>query len=102
MDAEAAAWPDNLLVDTAHAELARILRISGRPSVSRVTRHERAIPQYNLGHLQKVARIGESCRARPGIFLTGNYFSGPSLGSCAEHAAQVAADVAALIKQPQH
>ena len=99
MDAQAAAWPDNLLVDTAHAELARILRISGRPSVSRVTRHERAIPQYNLGHLQKIARIAESCRARPGIFLTGNYFTGPSLGSCVEHAAQVAADVAALIKQ---
>lgn len=98
-DPDAASWTDELLIETAHAELARILRISGRPSVSRVTRHERAIPQYNLGHLQKVARITESCRARPGIFLTGNYLTGASLGSCAEHAAQVAADVAALIKQ---
>ena len=99
----AVAWPDELLIDTAHAELARVLRISGRPTVSRVTRYERAIPQYDLGHIQKVARINESSHARPGIFLTGNYFTGPSLGSCAEHAAHIAAEVAALIKQrPLH
>jgi len=96
---QAVSWSDELLVDTAHAELARLLRISGRPTISRVTRYERAIPQYNLGHLQKVARLGESCRAHPGIFLAGNYLAGPALGACVEQAERVAAEVGALLTQ---
>jgi len=98
LDPEAASWPDDLLVDTAHAEVSRILKISGRPAITRVTKYEHAIPQYNLGHVQKIARLTESCRAHPGIFLTGNYLAGPSLGACAAHAEKCAAEVAALVK----
>jgi oxygen-dependent protoporphyrinogen oxidase len=81
---------------TAHRELARVLGIRAAPLAQRVSRWERALPQYNLGHAG-IVRALEELRARhPGIFLCGNYLAGPSLGACVEQANKVAEEVAAF------
>ncbi|MFZ0414881.1 MAG: protoporphyrinogen oxidase, partial [Candidatus Acidiferrales bacterium] len=63
-------------------ELVKVLRISGPPAARHVWRHRRALPQYNLGHAQRVAAIQDELESLPGIFVAGNYLDGPSLGSC--------------------
>jgi protoporphyrinogen/coproporphyrinogen III oxidase len=75
------------------SDLAKILRISGVPVVERVTAYHAAIPQYNLGHTLQLDRIRESVAKVPGLWLTGNYWNGPSIGACVEHAQLVAESI---------
>jgi len=55
-----------------------------------VHRYTRALPQYNLGHSETVSTLGTAASTVPGLFLTGNYLTGPSIGSCVEQANQTA------------
>jgi oxygen-dependent protoporphyrinogen oxidase len=77
-----------------HAGLSRILEIRGTPVVQHVARWERALPQYNLGHARIVHTLGELCAGTSGLFLAGNYLTGPSLGACVEQANKTAEEVA--------
>ncbi len=85
---------DMEIAATAHVELSRVLRIRGAPVVQHVSRWERGLPQYNIGHAGIVRSLGEMCAGNPGLFLVGNYLTGPSLGSCVEQANKVAEAVA--------
>jgi oxygen-dependent protoporphyrinogen oxidase len=67
-----------------------MLDISAAPVAQHVSRWERALPQYNIGHERTVAALRELCAKTPGVFLGGNYLAGPSLGACVEHANEVA------------
>lgn len=81
---------DDEIRETICGEVARVLGISGPPAIARVQRYARALPQYNLGHSAIVATLGALASSIPGLFLAGNYFSGPSIGSCVEQANQTA------------
>jgi oxygen-dependent protoporphyrinogen oxidase len=90
----AARLPDAELVSIAHSELQRVLGISSDPRVVAITRLERSIPQYNLGHAERVRKIEELLTGIPGLTLTGNYLHGVSTGDCIKEADRVARDVA--------
>jgi len=72
------------------AEVARVLGITGAPVLTNVHRYARALPQYNLGHMEIVKLLEGITAAMPGLFLAGNYLSGPSIGSCVEQANRTA------------
>jgi len=67
-------------------EVQRVLRITGNPAITHIHRYARAIPQYNLGHSEAVSELKALVSAIPGLFLAGNYLSGPSIGACVEQA----------------
>jgi oxygen-dependent protoporphyrinogen oxidase len=90
--------PENTLAEIARTELAHVLGITGLPVAEHVTRWERALPQYNLGHERIVAGLKKLCVETPGVFLAGNYLSGPSLGACIDQANVTAADVARFLR----
>jgi protoporphyrinogen/coproporphyrinogen III oxidase len=71
-------------------EVKRVLGVTGPPMTRLVHRYTRALPQYNLGHSETVSALGAAASSVPGLFLTGNYLSGPSIGSCVEQANQTA------------
>jgi len=48
-----------------------------------VVRWPRAIPQYELGHLERVARIERELDALPGLFMAGNALHGVAFGKAA-------------------
>jgi len=77
-------------IDFVRREIGAILRISGDPVIEHVTDHLSAIPQYNVGHTQRLQTIKDSVANVPGLWLTGNYWNGPAVGACIEHALQVA------------
>jgi protoporphyrinogen/coproporphyrinogen III oxidase len=81
-DPQILAVDDEQVVNLVHQELSGVLRISAPPIAQHVWRHARALPQYNLGHAQKVAAIREDILSIRGFFITGNYLDGPSIGSC--------------------
>ena len=81
---------DDLLVQQVEAENAAVLGVSGAP-IDRMTRkYPRALPQYNVGHAQRVKDIREATGGLPGLFLAGNYLSGRSIGDCVESGFQAA------------
>ena len=90
---EAARSPDAELVATAHAELRAVLGIKGEPTVVGITRWERAIPQYNIGHRDRVQRIEALLNQTHGLHLAGNYLHGVSTGDVIKEADRVARGV---------
>jgi protoporphyrinogen/coproporphyrinogen III oxidase len=89
-DPEILERPDEEITFIVERENARILGITGPPSVSFVWKHPKALPQYNLGHAHVVAAIREAERATPGLFFSGNYLEGPAIGKCVEQAFKTA------------
>jgi oxygen-dependent protoporphyrinogen oxidase len=81
------------ITETICAEVARVLGITGKPAATNVHRYARALPQYNLGHSQIVKSLEALTASMPGLFLTGNYLSGPSVGACVEQADRTAEEV---------
>ena len=81
---------DDEITDTICTEVARVLGISGKPVATNLQRYARALPQYNLGHTQIIRSLEALTATTPGLFLAGNYLSGPSIGSCVEQAERTA------------
>jgi oxygen-dependent protoporphyrinogen oxidase len=91
---DAARLVDAELVSTVHSELQRVLGISSEPRVVAITRYERSIPQYNLGHAARVRTIERLLEEMPDLKLVGNYLRGVSTGDCIKEADRVAREVA--------
>jgi protoporphyrinogen/coproporphyrinogen III oxidase len=84
---------DDRLAATAHGELKKILGIQALPRILNITRWQRAIPQYNIGHAARVRRIESLTRRIDGVHLAGNYLHGVSVGDCVKEAQRVALEV---------
>jgi protoporphyrinogen/coproporphyrinogen III oxidase len=72
------------LAELVHREVAPVLRIHAAPVFSHVQAYRRALPQYNIGHSERLMAL-EMLRADlPGLFFVGNYLRGPAIGNCVE------------------
>jgi oxygen-dependent protoporphyrinogen oxidase len=94
-------WDDSKLVKAVHAEIKLAMGVRGEPIFRRVIRWPQAIPQYVIGHLDRLARIDAHMKKHPGLFLTGNAYRGVAMGDCAEQGEIVAAKVAAFLSSVQ-
>jgi len=92
-DTAAVDLSDHELSAIAHRELSAILGVGGPPVKDRVTTYECAIPQYNLGHSERLRELRDSLLRLPGLWLAGNYLQGPAVGALIEHALSVAEQV---------
>lgn len=73
---------DVRLTALAQAELQRTLGITASPTLVRVSRWPRAIPQYTVGHLDRVDAIDRRLEAHPGLILAGASYRGAGLPDC--------------------
>jgi oxygen-dependent protoporphyrinogen oxidase len=89
-DPEMIAKTDQEILAIVQDEHARILGIAGSPLSAAVWKHEKALPQYNLGHGHAVRAIHDAEREVQGLYFAGNYLEGPSIGKCVEEAFQTA------------
>jgi oxygen-dependent protoporphyrinogen oxidase len=71
---ETASLPDQELTALAHAELRGLLGLTAPPAFAHVVRHERALPQYILGHMDRVADLEAGERRYPGLCFHGNAY----------------------------
>ncbi len=79
---ELAQAPSEDLIAMAKAEFAGLLGVKGEPVVARSRQWPRGLPQYRIGHSEKIETLRAAQDNRPGLFLTGNYLSGLSVVSC--------------------
>ncbi len=73
---------DDELCASAFAELAQLLDIRGAPLDAVVTRWDRAFPQYQVGHLIKVAKVEEEVAGLGGLALAGSALRGVGIPAC--------------------
>jgi oxygen-dependent protoporphyrinogen oxidase len=71
-------------------ENARLLGIRKPPMDRHAWGSGRAMPQYNVGHAQRVADIERFLQDLPALHLAGNYLKGRSIGDCVDVAVRVA------------
>jgi len=90
-------WDDARLLQAVGKELNQAMGIEAQPIYHQVIRWPRAIPQYFVGHLDRVARIEGRLAEHPGLFVGGNAFRGVSLNDCTERAEILAKDINAYI-----
>jgi oxygen-dependent protoporphyrinogen oxidase len=91
---------DEDLVRLAAAELAEASGVSGSPVESRVTRWGGGLPQYNVGHLDRVARVRAAVASQPGLAVAGAAYDGVGIPACIATARQAAGQVLAGLAGP--
>jgi oxygen-dependent protoporphyrinogen oxidase len=89
-DPGAASLGDDEALATVRADLRTTMGIEAAPRFTRIVRHRRGIPQYELGHAERVRRIEARLRAYPGLFVCGNSYRGVAVNACIEGARPVA------------
>lgn len=92
---ELALLNDNELLSVVTGELQELMHISGPPAFTHITRWEKAIPQYHLGHLNIVDKIAQFERQHPGLFLSGNFRDGISVSDCIIQSEKMCRQIAA-------
>jgi oxygen-dependent protoporphyrinogen oxidase len=85
--------PDEAIVEAVARHLAAALPLPERPEAWRVVRWPRAMPQYGVGHLERVAAIEEGLPA--GIFVVGNAYRGVGIADTVRGADETAGRVLA-------
>jgi oxygen-dependent protoporphyrinogen oxidase len=73
---------DDELAALAAAELAEATGVRGGPAARRVTRWGGALPQYTVGHLDRVAAIRAAVAAQPGLAVCGAAYDGVGVPAC--------------------
>ncbi|ATL30311.1 protoporphyrinogen oxidase [Streptomyces formicae] len=74
--------PDRHLVRSSVIELHQALGSIGEPVAARVTRWERGLPQYGVGHKERIARVREAVGKLAGIQLCGAAYEGVGVAAC--------------------
>jgi oxygen-dependent protoporphyrinogen oxidase len=85
--------PDDDLVAACARHLAAVISLPDAPEHAGVVRWPRSMPQYELGHVERVARIRRQLPA--GIFVTGQPYDGVGIPDCVRAATATASAVAA-------
>jgi protoporphyrinogen/coproporphyrinogen III oxidase len=82
---------DAELAGLAAADLAAATGVRGDPADVRVSRWGGALPQYTVGHVERVRRIRASVAGQPGLAVCGAVYDGVGVPACIA-SARLAAD----------
>ena len=73
---------DDDLSEHIAGDLGSALDTGARPKAACVTRWDRALPQYEVGHLERVDAAEASLRSTPGVALAGAGYRGSGIPDC--------------------
>jgi len=76
MQPELADLDDAATIRLVREELAATLGVRGEPDFAIVVRYPNAMPQFHLGHLDRVAEIERLTAAHSGLAIAGNAYHG--------------------------
>ncbi|HEX2226118.1 MAG TPA: FAD-dependent oxidoreductase, partial [Candidatus Binatia bacterium] len=92
---------DAIMERNVRAELASLLGVTAQPILSRIWRHPKSMPQYHLGHHEKVATVTAALREVPAIALAGSAYSGVGISDCVRSGEEAAEAVIEAIGSRQ-
>jgi protoporphyrinogen/coproporphyrinogen III oxidase len=91
---------DEALKVLVRGELASLLDVTGEPILMNVARHARAMPQYTLGHLDRVEAIRRRAAEHTRLILAGNAFNGVGIPDCVRSGQEAAGALLAALADP--
>lgn len=71
---------DSELINKATLALRHPMKLKGEPVFTRITRYDRALPQYTLGHEDRMQLLTKTEQQHTGLHFRGNYRGGISVG----------------------
>jgi len=92
-----ASVSDEVLTHRVHEALVEAMGLAAPPVEAVVQRWPQGIPQYTVGHQERLDRIDSALAALPGLYLTGAAYRGASLARCVAQAQQTASSVAGAL-----
>ena len=84
---------DKDMLKMIREELRDVMGISAEPILTRIYRWEKAMPQYIIGHDERVSRIEQSISKYPDMFVTGSAYRGGGISECIKNAQLTAESV---------
>jgi len=96
-DLAAVELEESELLDVVRRDLRTTMGLTADPVFVRVFRHPRGIPQYVVGHLDRLARIEARLARQPGLFVTGNGYRGVAINACVAESGPLAERVLAVL-----
>ena len=91
---------DEALVEMVRADLSEILSIRSEPLFVRIFRWPRAIPQYTMGHLERVSAIEAALERHPGLALAGASYRGLGIPDCIRQGREAAERLLKALASP--
>jgi oxygen-dependent protoporphyrinogen oxidase len=95
---EALTMSTDELVGFADRELRVLCGLARAPSFVHVVRHERALPQYTLGHPRRVAELAAGEDRHPGLFFHGNAYHNAGVPELVSRSAKLASRIATFVQ----
>ncbi|MCU1332410.1 MAG: protoporphyrinogen oxidase [Candidatus Angelobacter sp.] len=91
---------DETLQQFACQELKDILGLTAEPRFAHTFRWDRAMAQYETGHLDRVADMEKIIAAMPGFHIIGNSFHGIGVPDCIKSARLAVKQITSGVSQP--
>jgi len=91
---------DATLVAELSAEVCEAMGLRGEPLGAQVTRWQNALPHYQPGHLERVARIEDQLGSLPGVVLAGAAYRGIGVPQCIAQGQAAAEQTLAALAAP--
>lgn len=91
---------DESILGKVRSDLQRATGALPTPLLHRVTRWHRAMPQFDVGHLQRMEWIDRALSNHPGIQLAGAAYRGMGIPDCIRDGAQAAVKIIDFLKEP--
>ncbi|MFN2589578.1 MAG: protoporphyrinogen oxidase [Actinomycetota bacterium] len=88
---------DDALAQRAAGEVRAVTGLNRPPHDWRVARWPRSMPQYEVGHLDRLARLDRALEGSPGAFVVGSAYRGVGIADCVRQAGETAAVVRAYL-----
>lgn len=91
---------DEEIVTIALKDLEKIMGITSKPDFHIVTRWRDAMPQYTVGHLDRLHELrNEMKKELPGVMLAGGSYQGIGIPDCIDQGEQAVTDVLEFLKE---
>lgn len=84
---------DDQLIELTRRDLGQILKIKGEPEMVRIYRWEHGIPQFKIGHSDRLAAIEKELNRLGDLYVTGNAYYGIGLNDCVKQSHRVVQDI---------
>ncbi len=89
------------IIAAVHQDLKKtILRPDTKAEPKAIAVHvwDKAIPQYEIGHLDRLATVEKELQKSQGLYVSANFIGGVALGDCIKRSLQEATKIEAFLK----
>ena len=73
---------DATMENNVRGELSRLLGVKAPPLFSRIWRYPNSMPQYHVGHQERIRKIEAAIGTLPGLTLAGSAYHGVGISDC--------------------